>query len=158
MSTAKIFSPDNIKCSLCSTLHCPCLIWKTALTALVIWIFAASSGLGINLHHHSIIAMRLSWEAGAVTAESSAQRRRQSARRGSQCLVLVILLQLQHGVQLVSQVGEHGADIVKDVASGSENGKSLSHIIVTFTLVATVKVQRESKTVTSSQERKLSFI
>ena len=46
-------------------------------------------------------------------------------------LVSVILLQLQHGVQLVSQVGEHGADIVKDVAGGSENGKSLSYIIVT---------------------------
>ena len=64
----------------------------------------------------------------------------------------VILLQLQHGVQLVSQVREHRADIVKDVSGGSVNGKSLSCIIVTFTLAASVKVRRESRKVTSSQD------
>lgn len=60
-------------------------------------------------------------------------------RLGSQSSV--ILLQLEHGVQLVSQVREHRADIVKDVSGGSVNGKSFSYIIVTFTLAASVKVR-----------------
>ena len=37
---------------------------------------------------------------------------------------LIIFLQLQHGVKFVSQIGEHGPNILKDVASRSEIGKS----------------------------------
>ena len=39
-------------------------------------------------------------------------------------LVLIIFLKLQHGVKFVSQIWEHGPNILKDVASRSEIGKS----------------------------------
>ncbi len=69
--TAKMFSSDNHNIfSLCFTVRVS--------SGRLRWSFGylpASRGLGIHLHHRSIIAMRLSWETEGVTAESGAVRK-----------------------------------------------------------------------------------
>ena len=63
----------------------------------------------------------------------------------------VIFLQLQHRVQFISEIREHGANILKDVASRSEIGKSLMKVCSSLsTLVSSESESGNYKTETNN--------